>query len=167
MILPLAALAFAAAFDTPAHVDAFAITPNNSVRVGGELTEDIWRSARPIDAFVEREPEEGGRPSQRTEFRVAYDTSTLFVRVHAFDSQPDRIVSYLTRRDEESPSDWIRVLIDSYHDRRTAFEFAVNPAGVKQDRYWYNDNNRDDSWDAVWDVKVSRDSTGWSAEFRI
>src|SRR5262249_44109237 len=74
---------------------------------------------------------------------------------------------YLTRRDDDSPSDWIRVLIDSYHDRRTAYEFAVNPAGVKQDRYWFNDTERDDSWDAVWDVKVSRDATGWSAEFRI
>ena len=36
----------------------------------------------------------------------------------------------------DSPSDWIRVLVDSYHDRRTAYEFAVNPLGVKQDRYW-------------------------------
>ena len=35
------------------------------------------------------------------------------------------------------------------------------------DRYWFNDNNRDDSWDAVWDVSVSRDAQGWSAEFRI
>ena len=35
------------------------------------------------------------------------------------------------------------------------------------DRYWFNDNNSDDSWDAVWDVSVSRDRDGWSAEFRI
>jgi hypothetical protein len=167
MMLPLAAVALAAALDPPAHVNALAITPNNSVRVNGELTEEVWRLAETVDAFVEREPEEGGRPSQRTEFRVAYDASTLFVRVHAFDTDPARVVSYLTRRDENSPSDWIRVLIDSYHDRRTAFEFAVNPAGVKQDRYWYNDNERDDSWDAVWDVKVSRDESGWAAEFRI
>src|SRR5205823_6671277 len=52
-------------------------------------------------------------------------------------------------------------------DRRTAYEFAVNPAGVKSDRYWFNDTNNDDSWDAVWDVSVSRDAGGWSAEFRI
>src|SRR5262249_3393020 len=78
-----------------------------------------------------------------------------------------RIVSYLTRRDGESPSDWIRVLIDSYHDKRTAFEFAVNPAGVKQDGYWFNDTNRDDGWDAVWDVKVSRDERGWTAAFHM
>src|SRR4029078_4816584 len=73
----------------------------------------------------------------------------------------------LTRRDDESPSDWIRVLIDSYHHHRTPYEFAVNPAGVKQDRYWFNDTEKDDSWDAVWDVKVSRQTDGWTAEFRI
>jgi hypothetical protein len=151
-----------------ARVDAVAVpdTPN-AIRVNGALSEEVWRQASAIDAFVQRDPEEGGKPSQRTEFRVAYDASTLFVQVHAFDTEAGRIVSYLTRRDGDSPSDWIRVLIDSYHDRRTAYEFAVNPSGVKQDRYWYNDNSRDDSWDAVWDVKVSRDETGWTAEFRI
>src|SRR3954466_3786443 len=146
--------------------DAAAV-PAHAVRAPGEITDDIWRAAPAVDVFLQREPEEGGRPSQRTEFRVVYDASTLFVRVHAFDTDPSRIVSYLTRRDADSPSDWIRILIDSYHDHRTAYEFAVNPAGVKQDRYWFNDNNRDDSWDAVWDVKVSRDESGWTAEFRI
>ena len=105
-------------------------------------------------AFVQREPNEGAAPSQRTEFRVTYDATTLYVRVRAFDAEPDKIVTYLTRRDDNSPCDWLRVFIDSYHDRRTAYEFAVNPSGVKQDRYWFNDSERDDSWDAVWDVSV-------------
>src|SRR5258706_2818999 len=122
MMLLLAAIALAAAVDTPAHVDAVAITPNNSTRVNGELTEELLQTARPSDAFVQREPEEGGRPSQRTEFRVAYDASTLFVRVHAFDTEPQRIVSYLTPPDADSPSDWIPVRIDSHPATRTAFE---------------------------------------------
>ena len=37
---------------------------------------------------------------------------------------------------------------DSYHDRRTAFLFMVNPAGVKRDVYLFDDTNEDDSWDA-------------------
>jgi hypothetical protein len=98
---------------------------------------------------------------------VVYDAATLYVKVHAFDTEPFHVLGYLTRRDQDSPSDWIRVFIDSYHDRRTAYEFAVNPAGVKYDRYWFNDNDRDDSWDAVWDVKVSKDESGWTAEFHI
>jgi hypothetical protein len=138
-----------------------------AVRISGELNDDVWRTATATDGFVQREPKDSGEPSQRTEFRVAYDATTLFVKVRAFDTDADKIVTYLTRRDLDSPCDWIRILIDSYHDKRTAYEFGVNPSGVKLDRYWYNDNNRDDSWDAVWDVSVSRDQLGWTAEFRI
>ena len=138
-----------------------------AVRANGELSDDFWNAIPATDGFLQREPEEGGTPSQRTEFRVAYDATTLFVKVHAFDTDTSQIVSYLTRRDGDSPSDWIRVLLDSYHDKRTAYEFAVNPAGVKSDRYWYNDNNSDDSWDAVWDVRSRAIRTGGRAEFRI
>jgi hypothetical protein len=158
----------ASAGPATARVDAVAIPASAmAVRAGGELSDEFWQTATPVDAFVQRDPAEGGAPSQRTEFRVAYDASTIFVKVRAYDTDPDKIVTYLTRRDLDSPGDWIRLLIDSYHDRRTAYEFAVNPSGVKFDRYWFNDNNRDDSWDAVWDVSVSRDGRGWSAEFRI
>ena len=164
MLSALVALALAAAAPP---VDAAQSHEARAVRVSAALNDDVWQTAEPIDAFIQREPAEAAAPSQRTEFRVAYDSTTLYVKVHAFDTEPGRVVGYLTRRDDNSPSDWIRVFIDSYHDRRTAYEFAVNPAGVKQDRYWFNDDDRDDSWDAVWNVKVSRDEGGWTAEFHI
>jgi Domain of unknown function (DUF5916) len=158
---PLLALALAAAAGSGsgARVDA--------LHVHGSLSDDSWRTERPIEDFLQREPTDGGEPSDRTDFRVAYNETTLFVKVRAYERHPDGTRTYLTRRDQDSPSDWIRVFIDSYHDRRTAYEFAVNPSGVKMDRYWYNDNNNDDSWDAVWDVVVSSEADGWSAEFRI
>src|SRR3954463_11994527 len=167
MLGSLVVLVLAAIAPSPGAPGDAAAVPARAVRAPGEITDEVWRTAPAVDAFVQREPEEGGRPSQRTEFRVVYDASTLYVRVHAFDTDPSRIVSYLTRRDDESPSDWIRILVDSYHDRRTAYEFAVNPDGVKQDRYWFKDSKSDISWDAVWDVTVSRDELGWLAEFRI
>ncbi len=138
-----------------------------AVRLDGDLNDAVWHTAPPVTAFVQRDPSEGAPATHRTEARVAYNETGLFVAVRAYDSQPDRIVGFLTRRDEESSSDWIRILIDSYHDRRTAYEFAVNPMGVKQDAYWFNDNTVDRSWDAVWDVVVSRDAEGWRAEFHI
>jgi hypothetical protein len=87
--------------------------------------------------------------------------------VRAFDPHPDSIISLLSRRDVKTPSDQIKLLIDSYHDRRTGYEFAVNPAGVKRDYYTYDDSQEDVSWDAVWDVVTRIDSLGWTAEFRI
>ena len=141
--------------------------PQTAVRTEGPIDAAVWQAAPPVDSFRQREPTEGADPSQRTEFRVVYDASALHVKVRAYDTEPTKIVGYLTRRDADSPSDWIHVLVDSYHDRRTAYEFAVNPAGVKRDRYWFNDDNNDDSWDAVWDVTVGRETDGWSAEFHI
>ncbi len=135
--------------------------------MSGVIAETDWQKAELLTSFVQREPSEGTPATYQTEARVIADSSTLHVLVNATDPDPEKIVGYLTRRDEDSQSDWIHIFIDSYHDRRTGYQFAVNSAGVKRDAYWFNDDNNDDSWDAVWDVKVSRSPTGWSAEFRI
>lgn len=138
-----------------------------ALKLDGDLSDKAWRSAEVVIDFRQRDPKEDAEPSFKTEARVAYDDAAIYVAVQAYDPEPGKIVGFLTRRDNHSPSDWIRVMIDSYHDRRTAYEFAVNPAGVKQDRYYFNDGNEDLGWDAIWDVAVSRNEQGWRAEFRI
>ncbi|MGH9330690.1 MAG: DUF5916 domain-containing protein [Vicinamibacterales bacterium] len=149
-------------------VEAVAVSEASALKLDGELTDEVWDRAPKIEGFLQREPKEGAAPTYPTEARVAYDAANIYVAVTAHDPEPAKIVGHLTRRDSGSPSDWIRVLIDSYFDKRTAYEFSVNPAGVKQDKYYFNDGNGEDqSWDAVWDVVVSRDAAGWRAEFRI
>ena len=133
----------------------------------GDLSDPAWAQATPISSFLQRDPLDGAPATLRTEARVVFDATAIYVGVRAFDPDPSRIIGFLTRRDGESSSDWVHVLIDSYHDRRTAYEFGVNPVGVKQDSYWFNDSSQDDSWDAVWDVVSKRDGEGWCAEFRI
>ena len=150
-----------------AAVAATPVPAASAVRIDGELNDAVWQSAPVISGFVQREPREGAAPSFETTARIAYDATALYIAVQAVDPEPSKIVGIRTRRDEGSPSDWLRVVVDSFHDRRSAFEFAVNPAGVKQDSYWFNDGNNDQGWDAVWDVAVTRGDTGWRAEFRI
>jgi hypothetical protein len=133
----------------------------------GRLDDVVWRTAVPLTDFVQRDPHEGEPGTERTEAWVAYTADVLYVAVRAWDSDPSGIRARLTRRDDGSPSDWIAIGIDSYHDRRTAFAFFVNPAGVKRDAYLFNDTDEDESWDAVWDVAVRRDDEGWVAEFAI
>jgi hypothetical protein len=136
-------------------------------QLDGRLDDEAWRTAPMISDFTQRDPDEGEPGTERTEARVLYTNDALYVGVRAYDSRAYEISGRLTRRDDWSPSDWIGVMIDSYYDRRTAFYFMVNAAGVKRDIYMFNDNNDDDSWNAVWDVATSRDSEGWTAEFRI
>ena len=76
-------------------------------------------------------------------------------------------MSLLSRRDERTQSDYLRLIVDSYHDKRTGYQFMVKPAGVQRDAYLFNDSNEDITWNAVWDAKTSVDSLGWTAEFRI
>jgi hypothetical protein len=144
-----------------------ALRTANALRVDGRIDEAMWSRAEAVTGFVQRDPSEGQPATFPTDVRVAFDDSTLYVSVRASDPEPDRLIGYLTRRDVDSQSDWLHVFIDSYHDRRTAYQFSVNPAGVKRDAYWFNDENSDDSWDAVWDVTTTRDATGWRADFRI
>ena len=133
----------------------------------GREDDAVWSSARQITGFRIYDPVEDGEPSMRTMAKVAYDDRNLYVLVRAFDPHPDSIVSLLSRRDVRTASDQIKIVIDSYFDRRTGYEFAVNPAGVKRDYYVYDDVEEDESWDGVWEAGTTVDSLGWIAEFRI
>ena len=139
----------------------------SALRLDGSLSDGAWGKAPAITGFVQRDPHEGQLPSQATEARVLYDREALYVAIRALDTDPSKIVGILTRRDTDSPSDWVSVIVDSYHDHRTAYEFSVNAAGVKADKYRFNDTHEDTGWDAVWDVKVTRDEKGWLAQFKI
>jgi hypothetical protein len=133
----------------------------------GRDDDAVWRQADLIDGFRMTFPTEDGAATHRTTARVAYDARNLYVFVRAYDPRPDSIVALLSRRDVVTPSDWVRVMVDSYHDKRTGYQFAVNPAGVQRDIYISNDGEEDESWDAVWDVVTRIDAEGWTAEFRI
>ena len=145
-----------------------AVRASGPIKLDGLLDEAAWRSAPVASDFMQSYPEAGGKPTDSTQVRVLYDNDALYVGVRMFDANPKLIAAQLARRDAAGIySDWVHVIIGSYHDRRTAFRFSVNPVGVKTDVLEYNDNGEDANWDAVWDVATRIDSLGWTAEYRI
>lgn len=164
----LAAPALAAADDAarPGRV-AQAVRRDGPIHIDGRLDEVAWKAAPAANDFWQRQPKEGAPTGHPTEFRIAYDDESIYVGVRAFDTRPDEIRDLLHRRDQDSGADWLGVMIDSYHDRRTAFGFALNAAGVQRDVLLYDDVKEDPSWDAVWSGASHIDEHGWSAEFRI
>jgi len=144
---------------------SIAVRASGPIRLDGKLTDAAWRDAPVTDRFTQIDPEEGKPASQRTEVRVVYDDEALYVGVRLWDDGP--ITARLGRRDGPlGDSDWFGLMIDSYHDHRTAFGFDVNPAGVRRDEVKTIETD-DNSWDAVWDVATSVDSAGWSVEYRV
>jgi len=138
-----------------------------TLSIDGHLDESAWGRGAVATGFRQRRPASGQPASERTDARFLFDGEALYVGVWLYDSDPNEIVGRLFRRDDEGHSDWVAIEIDSYHDRRTAFSFAVNPRGVKRDLLRFDDTEEDVGWDAIWDVGVARRSDGWSAEFRI
>lgn len=150
-----------------AVVGAVAVRAAAPPVIDGKDDDAIWRTAPEITAFQQLSPTSGAAATFRTSVKVSYDDRYLYVLVRMYDPHPDSIRAYLSRRDVATPSDRVKIMIDSYHDRRTGYELAVNPKGVKSDFYTFNDNEEDPSWDGVWDVATSIDAQGWIAEYRI
>jgi hypothetical protein len=151
----------------PQQVRAIRLSGDQSITIDGMLREALWQSAERISAFTQRDPNEGAMPSESTVVYIAYDDAALYIGARLYDSHPDSIVARLARRDQGTSSDRFQVFIDPYHDKRSGFYFGISAAGTLYDGTLFNDEWDDDSWDGVWEGKVTRDELGWVAEMRI
>ncbi len=135
--------------------------------INGRDDDAVWSIAPKTAGFRQFEPKVNADPKFETEFQVAFDAHNLYVFVRMLDPHPDSIMHALSRRDVRGPSDQIKIIIDSYDDKRSGYELAVNPDGVKRDFSISNDGQEDGSWNGIWDVATTVDARGWTAEFRV
>ena len=136
--------------------------------IDGAVSDPQWQSASPVLDFTQFDPEEGKLPTEMTSVRVLYDDHALYVGVICYDAEPGKIVRQLSRRDRTTEADRFSIMIDSYHDQKTAFLFSSNDLGVQSDGVVsQNGLVYDATWDAVWSVKTRVYQDGWSAEFEI
>jgi hypothetical protein len=134
--------------------------------IDGRLDEEVWASAVVATGFLQTEPNEGQPSTERTEVWVLYDEDAIYIGARLWDATGD-VRQRLGRRDSYlMDSDWFQVMLDSHHDHLTAYQFSINPAGVKRDEI-QNGSRNDASWDAVWDGAATVDAEGWSVEMRI
>lgn len=136
-----------------------------SIAVDGRLDEEAWAQAEVARGFVQFEPNEGAPASRETEVRVLYGPNALYVGAVLHDD-PARVRRPLTRRDEAGDADAFYVVLDGFGTGRTAYLFGVTAAGVQIDAV-VEGNDRDTSWDAVWDAAVRLTPEGWVVEMAI
>jgi hypothetical protein len=135
--------------------------------IDGKISEDAWDVVDWSTDFVEKEPNEGVAPTFQTKFKVMYDAKYLYIALRALDDKPALIEQRLSRRDGFA-GDRINVVIDSYHDKRTAFVFTTTAAGVKGEEIATgNGDDFDASWNPVWYTAANVDAKGWTAEMKI
>jgi hypothetical protein len=143
-------------------------------RIDGILDDECWKSAAVANDFVTFAPVYGQTPVNRTEVRVLYDNSAIYIAAHLYDD-PGNIRKQMTPRDQErqADTDHFAVFLDTYKDRQNAFQFLVTSRNVQTDaRISPNVETGggiygDLTWDAVWDSRTVMVSDGWTVEIRI
>ena len=144
-------------------------------RLDGTLDDPAWQVATPITNFLQREPQEGQAPTEKTEVRILYDKHEVYFGVTCYDSDPKGIVATGLRRDvSQELDDYFEIVIDSSHDRRNAYVFQINPLGTQRDALITEEQRTDSStgdgdpgWDGVWTSEARITDQGWTATVSI
>jgi len=160
--------------------DQTASSPGSSIRairttepilIDGILDEAIWREIDPVTGFRQRWPVDGATATERTEVRVAYDDGTIYFGMIMFDSEPDRIMrSILHREGRIDKDDSFIIALDTYHDRRSAYIFELNPLGTQGDAHFTNEElvfPDDWMWEGVYESDARITDRGWELEVAI
>jgi len=132
----------------------------------GSFRDACWSTGEWAGDFTQWIPNEGAKPSQKTELKILYDNKNIYVAIRAWDNEPEKIIRKAGRRDEFT-GDVVGISFDSYHDHRTSFEFDLTAAGQKTDLILTNPSTSDMSWNAVWYGKTGMEDSAWTAEFEI
>jgi hypothetical protein len=139
------------------------------VRVDGVLDDEAWQSAESVSDFVQQDPHLGDPVSERTEVRVLVDHEAIYFGIVCHDSDPRGLIARELRRDNPfAGDDHVEILLDTFHDHRNAYHFAVNPLGTQYDALITDEGHDINAeWNERWWSETRITADGWTAEIRI
>ena len=143
-----------------------AIKINQFVKIDGNPDDDVWKNIAAVSGFITSTPVFGKEASQETEVKIVYDNTAVYILAYLYDD-PKKIKRHLTERDQLDGKDVdvFSIGIDTYNDKQNAFTFKVSATGVQEDAKV--SAIEDETWNAVWESKVSMRKDGWIAEIKI
>ncbi len=139
------------------------------IRLDGRLDDPDWRQASLINQFFRIEPRQGGRYGYPTEVRVLFDARHLYFGVFCRDSLGRKGVRVQDLRRDFSwgENDIFGIQLDPQNLKQYCVSFQTTPYGNQRDLQVFNDDNRDNDWNALWAVRTVQTDTGYFAEFAI
>ena len=136
--------------------------------IDGVFDDDIWNQGAWAGDFLQYAPYNKKAPSEKTEFKILYDDNNIYVAIKLYEEDISKIEKRMSRKDGWE-GDMAIIQFDSYYDKMTAFVFAVNASGVKNDGIVTNNDidNYDKTSNPIWYVKTAFTDYGWNAEMKI
>ena len=134
----------------------------------GKLDDPAWTQAGVIDDMHQYDPVDHGVPSERTVVYLLYDDDNLYIGARMYDSEPDEITArQMIVGQTMQWDDSIGIYLDSFNNKRTAYNFQVNPNGNRADGLFETPTEINRDWDGIWDAEALIDEEGWTAEMVI
>lgn len=103
------------------------------VVIDGMLDEPVWSQAARLTGFWQYLPVDGRPAEERTEVLVWYAPDAIHFGILAYDRSPASIRATVADRDNLGADDQVILDLDTFHDRRRAYSFGVNPLGAQSD----------------------------------
>jgi hypothetical protein len=138
------------------------------LRIDGRLDEEVYRTVEAISGFIQQEPDEGQPATEKTEAWILFDEVNLYICARNWDSHPEREVANELRRDNGNilGNENLTFAIDTFHDRRNGYVFQTNALGALRDMA-VTDDQQNQAWNGIWQVKTARFENGWTVEVAI
>ncbi|HEV7858761.1 MAG TPA: DUF5916 domain-containing protein [Pyrinomonadaceae bacterium] len=135
--------------------------------IDGKLDDEAWKQAAVLKDFYQTNPGDNTSPSYPTETYLGYDSKNLYIAFHAHDD-PAKVRATVVKRDEVlGAEDSIRILLDTYNDKRRAYVLVFNPFGVQQDGIRTEGSGVDFSVDIVMESKGILTEDGYTIEVAV
>ena len=140
---------------------------SEQIKIDASFDEPAWQTQLDIAKdFISVRPVPNTKPDFPTEVKVLYDDDALYISAVMGESSRDSVSSQLMLRDQIGNTDFFGVIIDTYGNGNSAFEFILSCTGVQFDAK-VTPQNEDSSWDAVWYGAAQINDDGWVAELKI
>ncbi|MBI4444986.1 MAG: carbohydrate binding family 9 domain-containing protein [Acidobacteria bacterium] len=144
-----------------------AVRVTEKLEIDGRLDETVWSTAPVAGDFIQNDPRPDDPASEKTEVKVLYDKENLYFGVSCYDSQRS-LVHELKKDFTRTSGDSFEIVLDTFHDERNGYQFAINAAGAKWDAQMTNEGREvNENWDAIWSVRTQLHEDGWTAEIAI
>jgi Domain of unknown function (DUF5916)/Carbohydrate family 9 binding domain-like len=148
--------------------DLQATLATQPIQVDGRLDESVWQSANVAQDFWLKWPIAGQPATTRTEVRIAYDATHLYVGAMCFDSTPNYIIQSLKRDADYWSSDGLAILLDPANSAQNGYFFGLTSEGVQTEGLLTPTNDDVDfNWDNVWYGETQHHANGWTLEVAI
>lgn len=133
------------------------------------IIEDLWLAGDSAYDFVQYTPSEGKPSTEKTIIYVLQDNENLYIAFRCFDSEPSSINVRIVPKDcSWGNGDNVWILLDTFGDKTTAYEFGVNAAGsVTDDRLYEDGRIWDPAYEGIWYVASKVTEYGFNVEIKI